>query len=284
MRIYAFVPLSDWEKLDGYVKNNGKGDDYLRWGGVKGFVDGSLGSTTAWFYEPYLDEPTTSGFPVTDTLNLKKWVIAADAANLQVVVHAIGDRANDYILNVFDSAIRINGEKDRRFRVEHAQHMRKETMDRYFQLKVIPSMHPYHVVDDGSFAPKRLDDKRLKGTYAFKSLLDRGVPVCFGSDWTVGPLDAILGIYAATGRETSDGKNPDGWYPDQKLSVEQALKCYTVNNAYGVNMENKLGQLKVGFLADFVVLDKNLLALTPNQIKEVKILQTVVNGKTVYIK
>ena len=284
LRIYAFVPLSDWEKLDGYVKKNGKGDDYLRWGGVKGFVDGSLGSTTAWFYEPYLDEPTTSGFPVTDTLNLKKWVIAADAANLQVVVHAIGDRANDYILNVFDSAIRINGEKDRRFRVEHAQHMRKETMDRYFQLKVIPSMHPYHVVDDGSFAPKRLDDKRLKGTYAFKSLLDRGVPVCFGSDWTVGPLDAILGIYAATGRETSDGKNPDGWYPDQKLSVEQALKCYTVNNAYGVNMENKLGQLKVGFLADFVVLDKNLLALTPNQIKEVKILQTVVNGKTVYIK
>ena len=284
LRIYAFVPLSDWEKLDGYVKNNGKGDDYLRWGGVKGFVDGSLGSTTAWFYEPYLDEPTTSGFPVTDTLNLKKWVIAADAANLQVVVHAIGDRANDYILNVFDSAIRINGEKDRRFRVEHAQHMRKETMDRYFQLKVIPSMHPYHVVDDGSFAPKRLDDKRLKGTYAFKSLLDRGVPVCFGSDWTVGPLDAILGIYAATGRETSDGKNPDGWYPDQKLSVEQALKCYTDNNAYGVNMENKLGQLKVGFLADFVVLDKNLLALTPNQIKEVKILQTVVNGKTVYIK
>ena len=284
LRIYAFVPLSDWEKLDGYVKKNGKGDDYLRWGGVKGFVDGSLGSTTAWFYEPYLDEHTTSGFPVTDTLNLKKWVIAADAANLQVVVHAIGDRANDYILNVFDSAIRINGEKDRRFRVEHAQHMRTETMDRYFQLKVIPSMHPYHVVDDGSFAPKRLDDKRLKGTYAFKSLLDRGVPVCFGSDWTVGPLDAILGIYAATGRETSDGKNPDGWYPDQKLSVEQALKCYTVNNAYGVNMENKLGQLKVGFLADFVVLDKNLLALTPNQIKEVKILQTVVNGKTVYIK
>jgi predicted amidohydrolase YtcJ len=284
LRVYSFVPLSDWEKLDSYVSKNGKGDDYLRWGGVKGFVDGSLGSTTAWFYEPYLDEPTTSGFPVTDTMNLKKWVIAADAANLQVVVHAIGDRANDYILNVFDSAIRINGVKERRFRVEHAQHMRTETMDRYFQLKVIPSMHPYHVVDDGSFAPKRLDDKRLKGTYAFKSLLDRGVPVCFGSDWTVGPLDAILGIYAATGRETSDGKNPDGWYPDQKLSVEQALKCYTVNNAYGVKMEHKLGKLKIGFLADFVILDKNLLVLTPNQIKEVKVMKTIVDGKTVYTR
>jgi predicted amidohydrolase YtcJ len=284
LRIYAFVPLNDWEKLDTYVKKNGKGDDYLRWGGVKGFVDGSLGSTTAWFYEPYLDDPSTSGFPVTDTLNLKKWVIGADAANLQVVVHAIGDRANDYILNVFDSAIRINGVKDRRFRVEHAQHMRTETMDRYFQLKVIPSMHPYHVVDDGSFAPKRLDDKRLRGTYAFKSLLDRNVPVCFGSDWTVGPLNAILGIYAATGRETSDGKNPDGWYPDQKLSVEQALKCYTVNNAYSVNMESKLGQLKKGMLADFVVLDKNLLELTPDQIKAVKVLQTVVNGKTVFTR
>lgn len=282
LRIYAFIPLSNWEKLAGYVKKNGKGDDYLRWGGVKGFVDGSLGSTTAWFYEPYLDEPNTSGFPVTDTLDLKKWVIAADAANLQVVVHAIGDRANDYILNIFDSAIRINGSRDRRFRVEHAQHMRTETMDRYFQLKVIPSMHPYHVVDDGSFAPKRLDDKRLKGTYAFKSLIDRGVPVCFGSDWTVAPLDPILGIYAATGRETTDGKNPDGWYPDQKLSVEQALKCYTVNNAYSVHMENKLGKLKTGFLADFVVLDKNLLELTPKQIKSVKVLQTVVDGKTVY--
>lgn len=282
LRIYAFVPLSNWEKLAGYVKQHGRGDDYLRWGGVKGFVDGSLGSTTAWFYEPYLDEPGTSGFPVTDTMDLKKWVIAADAANLQVVVHAIGDRANDYILNLFDSAIRINGARDRRFRVEHAQHMRTETMDRYFQLKVIPSMHPSHVVDDGSFAPKRLDDKRLKGTYAFKSLLDRGVPVCFGSDWTVAPLDPILGIYAATGRETSDGKNPDGWYPAQKLSVEQALKCYTVNNAFSVNMENKLGQLKAGYLADFVVLDKNLLGMSPNQIKEVKVLQTVVDGKTVY--
>jgi predicted amidohydrolase YtcJ len=282
LRVYAFVPLSNWQKLANYVKQNGKGDEYLRWGAVKGFVDGSLGSTTAWFYEPYLDAPTTSGFPVTDTLDLKKWVIAADAANLQVVVHAIGDRANDYILNVFDSAIRINGARDRRFRVEHAQHMRTETMDRYFTLKVIPSMHPYHVVDDGSFAPKRLDDKRLKGTYAFKSLLDRGVPICFGSDWTVGPLDAILGIYAATSRETSDGKNPEGWYPEQKLSIKQALQCYTVNNAYSVNMENKLGQLKAGFLADFVVLDKNLLELTPKQIKSVKVLQTVVDGKTVF--
>ncbi len=284
LRIYAFVPLSNWEKLANYVKQHGKGDDYLRWGGVKGFVDGSLGSTTAWFYEPYLDEPSTSGFPVTDTLDLKKWVIAADAAKLQVVVHAIGDRANDYILNVFDSAIKINGARDRRFRVEHAQHMRTETMDRYFQLKVIPSMHPYHVVDDGSFAPKRLEDKRLKGTYAFKSLLDRGVPVCFGSDWTVAPLDPILGIFAATGRETSDGKNPNGWYPDQKLSVEQALKCYTVNNAYSVNMENKLGQLKAGYLADFVVLDKNLLGLSPDQIKSAKVLQTVVDGKTVFTR
>jgi hypothetical protein len=113
-------------------------------------------------------------------------------------------------------------------------------------------------------------------------LLDRGVPVCFGSDWTVAPLDPILGIYAATGRETSDGKNPNGWYPDQKLSVEQALKCYTVNNAYSVNMENKLGQLKTGYLADFVVLDKNLLRLSPDQIKAVKVLQTVVDGKTVF--
>jgi predicted amidohydrolase YtcJ len=261
------------------------GDNYLHWGGLKGFVDGSLGSTTAWFYEPYLDDPSTSGFNITDTNNLKTWVQKADSAGLHVTVHAIGDRANDFILSVFQNAMNVNGPyKDRRFRVEHAQHMRQETMQRYFDLAVIASMHPYHVVDDGSFAPKRLDDKRLQGTYAFRSLMDKGVRVTFGSDWTVAPLSALKGIYAATTRITSDGKNPHGWYPKEKVTVEQALKAYTVNNAFASFQDKKTGKLAKGMFADFVVMDKNLFTIQTEEIKNANVVMTVVNGKTVYQK
>ena len=284
LRIYSFVPLTDWEKLASYVHTQGKGDDYLRWGGVKGFVDGSLGSTTAWFYEPYLDDPNSRGMNITDTNNLKRWVMGADSAGLQVVVHAIGDRANDFILDAYAAAIQKNGNKERKFRVEHAQHMRKETMQRYKELGVVPSMHPYHVVDDGVFAPKRLEDARLQGTYAFKSLLQLGVPVCFGSDWTVAPLDPLSGIYAAVTRQTSDGKNPNGWYPNEKITVDQALRCYTVNNANAVMQGNKMGMLKKGMLADLVVINQNLFKISPEKIKDAKVVMTVINGKVVYKK
>jgi predicted amidohydrolase YtcJ len=284
LRIYTFVPLKDWKKLNEYVQKNGKGDAMLRWGALKGFVDGSLGSTTAWFYDPYLDEPNTSGLNVTDTNDLKSWVKSADSAGLQVAVHAIGDRANDFILTVFESAQKVNGNRDRRFRVEHAQHLTPSAMDRFKQLSVIPSMQPYHVVDDGCFAGKRLEDRRLQGTYAFKSLVDKGIPVTFGSDWTVAPLNPILGIYAAVTRRTSDGKNPAGWYPAQKLTVEQALKCYTANNAYAGFQENIVGKLKKGMLADFVVIDQDLFSIAPEKIKDAEIVLTVINGKVVYKK
>lgn len=285
LRIYAMVPLSDWAKLATYVKENGMGNHYLHWGGLKGFVDGSLGSTTAWFYEPYLDDPNSKGFNITDTNHLMEWVRKADSAGLHVTVHAIGDRANDFILSAFQKAMIANGPyKDRRFRVEHAQHMRKETMQRYYDLNIIASMHPYHVVDDGSFAPKRLDDKRLQGTYAFKSLMDKGVRVSFGSDWTVAPLSALLGIYAATTRITSDGRNPNGWYPAEKISVEAALKAYTINNAYASFQDRKTGKLAKGMLADMVVIDKNLFKIPAEDIKNAKIVLTIVNGKTVYQK
>ena len=281
IRVYAFVPLSDWEKLNSYVKENGRGDDRLRWGGLKGFVDGSLGSTTAWFYEPYLDDTTTSGLTITDTSTLASWIMAADSAGLQVAVHAIGDRGNDWLLNVYESAINKD-KKDRRFRIEHAQHLTPEAIRKFGELNVIPSMQPYHAIDDGKWASKRLDDKRLKGTYAFKSLLDNGARLTFGSDWTVAPLSPILGIYAAVTRQTLDGKNPGGWYPEQKITVEQALKAYTQNSAYASYMETKTGILKPGFLADFVVLSENLFEITPESIKDVKVLRTIVDGKEVY--
>ena len=281
LRIYSFVAINTWKKLDSFCKKSGKGDDMLRWGGLKGYVDGSLGSTTGWFYKPYLDEPTSSGLTVTDTFLLRKWVLSADSAGLHVTVHAIGDRANDFILNVFEEAEK-NNRTDHRFRIEHAQHLSPAAIKRFSLLKVIPSMQPYHAIDDGRWAYKRLDDERLKGTYAFKSLLDANALLTFGSDWTVAPLSPIEGIYAAVTRRTLDDKNPDGWYPEQKISVEQALKCYTVNNAYAGFQESKLGILKKGMLADFIVLTDNLFEISPEKIKDVKVLRTIVNGKEVF--
>ncbi|TAL46699.1 MAG: amidohydrolase [Chitinophagaceae bacterium] len=281
IRIYSFVAISTWKKLDSFCKKNDKGDDMFRWGGVKGFVDGSLGSTTAWFYQPYLDAPNTSGLYVTDTTDLHNWILAADSAGLHVAVHAIGDRANDFLLNIFEEAEKRNA-KDHRFRIEHAQHLTQAAITRFAQLNAIPSMQPYHAIDDGKWAYKRLDDARLKGTYAFKSLLDTKAMLTFGSDWPVAPLKPLEGIYAAVTRRTLDDKNPGGWYPEQKISVEQALKCYTTNNAYAGFQENKVGVLKPGMLADFIVLDQNILEIAPEKIKEVKVLRTIVNGKQVY--
>jgi len=281
LRIYSFVALSTWNKLDSFCKKSGKGDEMLRWGGLKGFVDGSLGSTTGWFYKPYLDDPTTSGLYVTDTTKLRQWVLAADAAGLHVAVHAIGDRANDFILNVFEEAEK-SMQADHRFRVEHAQHLSPDAIKRFSLLNVIPSMQPYHAIDDGRWAYKRLDNERLKGTYAFKSLLDANALLTFGSDWTVAPLTPIEGIYSAVTRRTLDNKNPDGWYPEQKISVEQALKCYTANNAYAGFQENILGVLKKGMLADFIVLTENLFEISGEKIKDVKVARTIVNGKEVY--
>ena len=283
LRIYSFVPLGTWAKLDSLCKKDGKGDDMLRWGALKGFMDGSLGSTTAWFYKPYLDDPKTSGLNVTDTIDMRNWVLAADSAGLHIAVHAIGDRANDFVLSIFEEAEKKNA-ADHRFRIEHAQHLSQQAIARFAELDVIPSMQPYHAIDDGRWAYKRLDDERLIGTYAFKSLLDAKARLTFGSDWTVAPLKPLQGIYAAVTRRTIDDKNPHGWYPEQKISVEQAVKCYTTNNAYAGFQENKTGMLKKEMLADFVVLDENIFEIAPEKIKDVKVLRTVVNGKQVYLK
>jgi len=284
LRIYSFVPVSTWQRMDSFVKQNGFGNDMLRWGGLKGFVDGSLGSTTAWFYQPYLDAPKSKGLQVTDTNLLRQWILSADAAGLHIATHAIGDRANDWILNIYEEAENKNGAKDRRMRVEHAQHLTAQAIPRFAALHIIPSMQPYHAIDDGKWAAKRLDSDRLKRTYAFKSLLATKANLTFGSDWTVAPLDPIAGIYAAVTRRTLDDKNPNGWYPQEKISAEEALKCYTLNNAYAGFQENKLGKLKAGMLADFVVLSDNILTIAPERIRDIQVLRTIVNGKEVYLK
>ena len=282
VRIYSMVPVSSWAKMAAYVKENGRGDDLLRWGALKGFVDGSLGSTTAWFYQPYLDQPGSRGLIISDTTDLRRQILAADSAGLQVAIHAIGDRANDWLLDVFEEAHTRRGNTESRFRIEHAQHLSAAAIGRFAALNVIPSMQPYHAIDDGRWAARRLEDDRLKRTYAFKSLLDAGARLTFGSDWTVGPLTPLEGIYAAVTRQTLDGADPGGWYPEQKITVEHALRCYTVNNAYAGFHENKTGILKAGLLADFVLLSEDLFKIAPEKIRNVKVTRTILNGKTVY--
>jgi predicted amidohydrolase YtcJ len=281
-RVAVFVPLQDWRLMADTVRAAGVGDDWLRMAGVKGYVDGSLGSTTALFYEPYDDAPETSGLLVTPEDSLRKWIGAADAAGLQVAVHAIGQRANGLILDIYDSLAQAHGPKDRRFRIEHAQHLRRQDIGRIARLGVIASMQPYHAIDDGRWAEKRIGPERIKTTYAFRSLLDAGAHLAFGSDWTVAPLDPILGIYAAVTRRTLDGKHPEGWIPEQKISVEDALRAYTGENAYGVFAEQSRGKLKPGYLADVVILDRDLTRIRPETIKDAKVRLTIVGGKEVY--
>lgn len=282
LRVYSFVPLSSWARLKDFVDKNGRGDDWHRWGGLKGFVDGSLGSTTAWFYDPYLDEPQTSGLLTTDTTALRNWIGSADAAGLHVAVHAIGDKANDWLLDTYATIAKDQGSRERRFRIEHAQHLTREAMERFGEMGVIPAMQPYHAIDDGRWAEKRIGAERIKTTYAFRSLIDSGAKLSFGSDWTVAPISPLEGIYAAVTRRTLDGHNPDGWVAEEKITVEEALTAYTRNNAYAGWHEEKTGSLEAGKLADFVVLSENLLRINPVAIADVKVLLTVVGGKVQY--
>ena len=283
-RVAVFVPLQDWHKMADTVRANGVGDDWLRVAGVKGYVDGSLGSTTALFYEPYNDAPQTSGLLVTPEDSLRSWIGSADSAGLQVAVHAIGQRANGLLLDIYDSVGQAHGARDRRFRIEHAQHLRRQDIGRIARLGVIASMQPYHAIDDGRWAEKRIGPERIKTTYAFRSLLDAGARLAFGSDWTVAPLDPLLGIYAAVTRRTLDGKNPGGWIPEQKITVEEALRAYTAGDAYSVFAEQKRGKLAPGYLADIVVLDHDLTRIKPEMIQDVQVVMTIVGGKTMYTR
>ena len=281
-RVYAFVPLATWRSLADTVRAQGRGDDWLRWGGVKGFMDGSLGSTTAAFFEPYRDAPTSRGLLVTDSATMLEWILGADSAGLQVAVHAIGDRANAQLLDFYAEAERVHGARDRRFRDEHTQHLRLADIPRFGQLGVIPAMQPYHSIDDGRWAWKRLDTLRLRGTYAFRSLLEARAPLAFGSDWTVAPLSPVLGLYAAVTRRTLDGKNPGGWFPEERVSLDQALRAYTAGVAYAGFMEDRTGVLRLGMRADIVLLDRDVFAMPAESLAVVRVQATIAGGRVVY--
>lgn len=281
-RIYAAVPLASWQRLRDEVSARGRGDDWLRIGVLKGYVDGSLGSRTAAMLAPYADDPATSGVFVTRPDSLYEWTRRADAVGLHVVVHAIGDSANRVQLNVFERVAREHGARDRRFRIEHAQHLNPADVPRFAALGVIASMQPYHAIDDGRWAERRLGPGRVNESYVFRSLLDSGGRLAFGSDWDVEPATPIGGIYAAVTRRTLDDLNPGGWIPEQKITVEEALRAYTIDAAYAEYMERDKGSIERGKLADFVLLDRDLTRIAPETIRDTRVLLTVVGGRVVH--
>jgi predicted amidohydrolase YtcJ len=281
-RIYAGMQLSDWNDLKIKIDKQGRGDKWLKIGNLKGFVDGSLGSHTAAFFKPFIDAPRDSGFFITPEKDLYEWTSAADKAGLQVMVHAIGDRAINTILNIFERVERENGNRDRRFRIEHAQHIAPSDIPRFASLNVIASMQPYHAIDDGRWAEKIIGPERIKTTYAFRSLLDTKAKLVFGSDWFVAPPTPLEGIYAAVTRRTLDDKNPGGWVPEQKITVEEALRAYTIDAAYSSFDEKIKGSLVKGKLADLVILDQDITVIDPAKIRDVKVLKTYVGGKVVF--
>jgi predicted amidohydrolase YtcJ len=286
-RIYAAVPLNTWEKLRDLVAArtygpNGRGDGWLRIGALKGFVDGSLGSHTAAFAEPFSDAPDDRGLLVNPPEALRAWIAGADQAGLHVLVHAIGDRANSTLLDIFERVVREHGPRDRRFRIEHAQHLAPADIPRFAALGVVPSMQPYHAIDDGRWAERVIGPERIRTTYAFRSLLDARAAVAFGSDWFVAPPTPLEGIYAAVTRRTLDDRHPGGWVPEQKITVDEALAAYTRSAAYASFEEGWKGTLAPGMAADLVVIDRDLRAVPPHEIRAARVARTIVGGRTVF--
>jgi len=283
-RIYTRLPISGYGELVRQGVRAGHGSNLLTTGSLKAFSDGSLGSGTALFFDPYLDDPSNTGLAMEIVTNgdLRRWALDADRNGLQLSIHAIGDRANHLVLSLFDEIVRTNAPWDRRFRIEHAQHVRADDIPLFKKLGVIVSAQPYHAVDDGVWAEGRIGGERLKTTYAFRSFIDAGVTVCFGSDWTVAPLNALAGIHAAVTRSTLDGKNPGGWIPEQKLTVDQAVRCYTVNNAAAAFEERTKGTIEVGKLADLAVLSEDIYSIDPSSINRTRVDMTVFGGHILY--
>jgi predicted amidohydrolase YtcJ len=284
-RVAAAPTLTRWQNQAGLGLRRAFGSPWLRLGALKGFADGSLGSTTAFFYEPYSDAPGTTGL-LADEMHpieaMRERLAKADAAGLQLCLHAIGDRAISTVLDLFEDVLAANGPRDRRWRIEHAQHVAPSDFSRFAALGVIASVQPYHAIDDGRWAEGRIGPERAKTTYAFRSFLDAGVRLALGTDWYVGSLNPMETLYAAVTRATLDGKRPGGWVPAQKITLAEAVSAYTAGAAYAEFQENEKGRLVAGQLADLVVLDQDVFAVPAERLRDVKVVTTVVGGRVVY--
>jgi len=284
-RIYAAPLIAQVDDQAKLGIGRAFGGPYLRIGALKAYADGSLGSATAYFFEGFSDQPSNHGL-LSDEMQplslMRTRMMKADAAGLQLCTHAIGDQAISMILDLYGEISRSHGDADRRFRIEHAQHMAAKDFDRFAQLNVIASVQPYHAIDDGRWAEKRIGHDRASRTYAFRTFIDHGVRLALGTDWNVAPLNPMLTIYAAVTRATLDGKNPNGWFPEQKLTVAEAVEAYTMGSAYAEFQEKEKGSVTPGKLADMVLLSDDIFSIDPVKIREVKILKTIVGGKTTW--
>lgn len=282
-RIALWWPLRRWAELARLGAESGLGNDFVRIGGLKGYMDGSLGSSTAKMFAPYLNEPGSTGIFVNDPSQMREWIRSADAAGLRVSVHAIGDRGNAELLDIVAQVEKINGPRDRRFRDEHTQHVRAQDIPRFKSLEVVASMQPYHAIDDGRWAEGRIGTKLLGTSYAYRSLLDAGAHLAFGSDWPVAPLSPVLGIDAAVNRRTLDGKHPEGWFPQQRISAREAVLAYTREAAWAAMREADEGSLEPGKLCDVVVLSRDVLdPAEAGHIAETTVAMTIVGGRVVH--
>jgi len=285
VRIYGAQPLASVNRLAGTGLRAGFGGDKLRIGILKGFSDGSLGSTTALFFAPYLDAPSTTGLAAGEMIPENKMlnrILAGDKAGLQVAIHAIGDKANHVVLGMYEETARRDGARDRRFRIEHAQHLAPADIPRFGSLRVIASMQPYHAIDDGRWAEKRIGAERAKGAYAFRTLLDSGAVLAFGSDSPVAPMDPLMGIYAAVTRRTLDDLRPGGWVPEQKIGVAEAIRAFTLGAAYASFEEGVKGSIEPGKFADVAVLSADILAIPPADIEKTRVEMTIFDGRVIY--
>jgi predicted amidohydrolase YtcJ len=301
VRIYARPTLDKWDELSAVGIPHGFGDEWLRIGGLKGFVDGIQGNSTARFYEPQLhsglrgswrDSTNTAatsgaGSGMEPAGNMLKNLDGADRAGLWPQVHAIGDEAIDSLLTLYEKVMTENPARERRFRIIHSQVLRgAHVADKYARLGVIAEVQPYHAIDDMRWMEERIGT-RSRWAYAFKTLHDRGVMLTFGSDWpgtnaswyTANPMHIL---YAATTRKTMDGKPEGGWFPEERLDLTTSLRAYTANNAWAAGEERIKGKLEVGMLGDVVVLDADLFSIQADRIKDVKPLLTIVGGRIVH--
>ena len=296
VRIHFRPGLDRWKELADRGVKVGSGDEWIRLGALKGHIDGIMGTSSARFFEPYSNDPKNRGRWRPLMINDKgefvegkflRYMLDADRAGLQLTVHAIGDEANNVLLNYLEELNKQNGKRDRRFRLVHAQVLAPADFKRLGQLGVVAEVQPFHLSDDMRWMEERIGSERTKGAYAFKSIQSSGAVLSFGTDWpgtsaSEYPINPMLGLYAAVTRQTLTGKPAEGWFPDERISIADAIKAYTYNTAYANFEETTKGSVEVGKLADLTVLSKNLLKISPKEYLTTDVVYTIVGGKIVY--
>lgn len=275
----------DKEKLKKYLEISTeytREKNWIRFGYLKAFIDGTIGSGTALMFEPFTDNPSTSGLAMMTYEEFENMVVTADKHGFQIGVHSIGDKGNNWTLNAFEKVRQVNGIRDSRHRNEHAQNLAPSDIPRFAELGVIASMQPTHCISDKKFVINRIGKERAKGAYAWKSLADAGAKIAFGTDYQVEPLNPMEGLYASVTRKERLGEEGEGWYPEQKISMADAIKYYTIGAAYAQFMDERKGMIKKGYLADIVITDKDLFTIPEYEIMKTKVDYTIVGGKVVY--